>query len=142
MDGVDLTDNGSIALVTQDNRARVLDTATGNTLFSVAGSGAGNISVSSEGKILCTASALHCPKDFVASGLRPFIEAIRFGAAPILNPAPAGICNDCLTRTIVIQRRDADGRLRSYTATWNDLNASAIPPEVMKLYESVVTLAR
>ncbi len=43
MDGVDLTDNGSIALVTQDNRASLLDTTTGNTLFSVTGSGAGNI---------------------------------------------------------------------------------------------------
>jgi hypothetical protein len=43
MDAVDLTDNGSIALVTQDNRATLLDTATGNILFSVAGSGAGSI---------------------------------------------------------------------------------------------------
>jgi hypothetical protein len=43
MDGVDLTDNGSIALVTQDNRATVVNTATGNILFNVAGSGAGSI---------------------------------------------------------------------------------------------------
>ena len=43
MNGVDLTDNGSIALVTQDNRAALVDTGTGNILFSVAGSGAGNI---------------------------------------------------------------------------------------------------
>src|SRR5882762_5775905 len=41
MDGVVLTDNGSMALVTQDNRATLLDTATGNILFNVAGSGAG-----------------------------------------------------------------------------------------------------
>lgn len=43
MDGVDLTDDGSIALVTQDNRATLIDSATGNIVFSVAGSGAGNI---------------------------------------------------------------------------------------------------
>ncbi len=43
MDGVDLTDNGSIALVTQDNLATLIDTATANTVFSVAGSGAGSI---------------------------------------------------------------------------------------------------
>src|SRR6266480_2281127 len=43
MDAVDLTDNGSIALVTQDNLAALVDTSSGNTLFSVAGSGAGNI---------------------------------------------------------------------------------------------------
>ena len=43
MDAVDLTDNGSIALVTQDNFAALVDTSSGNILFSVAGSGAGNI---------------------------------------------------------------------------------------------------
>jgi hypothetical protein len=43
MDAVDLTDNGSIALVTQDNLAALVDTSSGNILFSVAGSGAGNI---------------------------------------------------------------------------------------------------
>jgi len=43
MDGVALTDDGSIALVTQDNQATLVDTSTGNILFSVAGSGAGNI---------------------------------------------------------------------------------------------------
>jgi hypothetical protein len=43
MDGVALTDNGSKALVTQDNRATLVDTSSGNIIFSVAGSGAGNI---------------------------------------------------------------------------------------------------
>ena len=43
MNGVDLTDDGSIALVTQDNHAALVDTSTGNIVFSVNGSGAGNI---------------------------------------------------------------------------------------------------
>jgi hypothetical protein len=43
MDGVALTDNGSKALVTQDNRATLVDTSSGNIIFTVAGSGAGNI---------------------------------------------------------------------------------------------------
>jgi hypothetical protein len=43
MDGVALTDNGSMALVTQDNRATLLDTSNGNIVFAVAGSGAGSI---------------------------------------------------------------------------------------------------
>jgi hypothetical protein len=43
MDGVALTDNGSMALVTQDNKATLVDTSNGNIVFSVAGSGAGNI---------------------------------------------------------------------------------------------------
>jgi hypothetical protein len=43
MDAVALTDNGSIALVTQDNQATLIDTGTGNIVFSVTGSGAGLI---------------------------------------------------------------------------------------------------
>ena len=43
MDGVALTDNGSMALVTQDNKATLVDTSNGNIVFSVAGSGAGSI---------------------------------------------------------------------------------------------------
>jgi len=45
MDSVELTDNGSIALVAEENPnlAILIDTATGNTVFSVAGSGGGNI---------------------------------------------------------------------------------------------------
>jgi hypothetical protein len=45
MDSVELTDNGSIALVAEENPnlAILIDTATGNTVFSVAGSGGGSI---------------------------------------------------------------------------------------------------
>ena len=43
MNGVDLTDDGSVALVTEDNLAVLVDTSIGNTLFSVTGSGAGNV---------------------------------------------------------------------------------------------------
>src|SRR5262249_29573664 len=53
MNGVELTDNGSIALVTQDNLASLINTSTGNILFSVTGSGAGNIfyRVSGDGQV-------------------------------------------------------------------------------------------
>jgi sugar lactone lactonase YvrE len=43
MNGVALTDNGSMALVTQDNRATLVDTSSGNIIFSVAGSGGGSM---------------------------------------------------------------------------------------------------
>jgi hypothetical protein len=56
MDGVELTDDGSIALVTQDNRAELVNTTTGDIVFSVAGSGAGNIfyRVSGDGQVFVT----------------------------------------------------------------------------------------
>ncbi len=56
MDAVDLTDDGSIALVTQDNLAALVDTSNGTVLFSVTGSGAGNIfyRISGDGNVFVT----------------------------------------------------------------------------------------
>ena len=56
MDGVELTDNGSIVLVTEDNRAELVNTTTGDIVFSVAGSGAGNIfyRISGDGQVFVT----------------------------------------------------------------------------------------
>jgi hypothetical protein len=53
MNAVDLTDDGSIALVTQDNLAALVDTSSGDIIFSVAGSGAGNVfyRVSGDGSV-------------------------------------------------------------------------------------------
>src|SRR4029079_12937368 len=42
MNGVALTDNGSLALVTQDNRATLVETSIGNIVFTTAGSGGGS----------------------------------------------------------------------------------------------------
>ena len=59
MNAVDLTDDGSVALVTEDNLAVLVDTSNGNTLFSVAGSGAGNIfyRISGDGNVFVTAAS-------------------------------------------------------------------------------------
>jgi hypothetical protein len=56
MDAVDLTDDGSVALVTEDNLAVLVNTTSGDTLFSVAGSGAGNIfyRISGDGNVFVT----------------------------------------------------------------------------------------
>jgi hypothetical protein len=56
MNAVDLTDDGSVALVTEDNLAVLVDTSNGNTLFSVGGSGAGNIfyRISGDGNVFVT----------------------------------------------------------------------------------------
>jgi len=56
MNGVDLTDDGSVALVTEDNLAVLVDTSTGDTIFSVPGSGAGNVyyRISGDGNVFVT----------------------------------------------------------------------------------------
>ena len=52
------------------------------------------------------------------------------------------MCNDCVSRTIVITRRDNAGSMHTYTASWDDLSQRAVPQDVIKLYESVLKLVR
>ncbi len=56
MNAVDLTDDGSVALVTEDNLAVLVDTSNGDTIFSVPGSGAGNVyyRISGDGNVFVT----------------------------------------------------------------------------------------
>ena len=80
MNGVDLIDNGSIALVTQDNRAVLVDTSTGTIVFSVAGSGAGNIfyRVSGDGHVFVTGGFNF---DVYAFNGTTYTRVIHFGQA-------------------------------------------------------------
>jgi len=80
MNGVDLIDNGSMALVTQDNRAVLVDTSTGNTVFSVAGSGAGNIfyRVSGDGQVFVTGGFSF---DVYAFNGTTYVRVIHFSQA-------------------------------------------------------------
>src|SRR6476659_5158124 len=80
MDGVELTDDGSIALVTQDNRAELVNTTTGDIVFSVAGSGAGNIfyRVSGDGQVFVTGGFSF---DVYAFNGTTYTRVIHFGQA-------------------------------------------------------------
>ena len=80
MNGVDLTDDGSIALVTQDNHAALVDTSTGNIVFSVNGSGAGNIfyRVSGDGQVFVVGGFSF---DVYAFNGTTYIRVIHFSQA-------------------------------------------------------------
>jgi hypothetical protein len=80
MNGVELVDNGSIALVTQDNRAVLVDTSTGDIVFSVAGSGAGNIfyRVSGDGHVFVVGGFSF---DVYAFNGTTYTRVIHFGQA-------------------------------------------------------------
>src|SRR2546421_6180315 len=91
MDAVDLTDDGSIALVTQDNLAVLVDTSNGNTLFSVAGSGAGNIfyRISGDGSVFVTGGFNFDVYKYDGTTYQPRIHFTRpsswFGGAAIVS---------------------------------------------------------
>jgi hypothetical protein len=106
------------------------------------GHGAGDIAVSSDGQVHCATPGMKCPKDFDTSSLAPLVDALPFGRQTVLIPPGGATCNDCINRTIFIRRRNADGVVQAYSASWNDLTASQLPRAVLRLYDSVLRLSR
>jgi hypothetical protein len=91
MNAVDLTDDGSIALVTQDNLAVLVDTSSGNILFSVSGSGAGNVfyRISGDGSVFVTGGFSLDVYEYDGTTYQPVIRFSRandwFGGASVVS---------------------------------------------------------
>ena len=96
MNGVDLTDDGSIALVTQDNRAVLVNTSTGSILFSVTGSGAGNIfyRVSGNGQVFVVGGFSF---DVYAFNGTTYVSVIHFSQASTWFGGACAISRDAST---------------------------------------------
>jgi hypothetical protein len=110
-----------------------------NTTGGIAGNGAGDIAMSSEGKILCSRE-MKCPDGFKFSDFQPLIETFQTLVLPVPSPGTVSLCRDCITRTISVRWRDSMGIFHTYTATFDETTKGKLPPEVAKLYDAVVAL--
>jgi hypothetical protein len=77
------------------------------------------------------------------------VPSFSFGIVPLdepvaspASPAPVSFCMDCFTTHIRIQRRDAQGKIETYAASWTDVTAAAAPPEFVKLARTIIDLAK
>ena len=100
-----------------------------------------DLSVASDGIIECLMPQTPCPKQPDLTKLRSLIKTLPEQSIVVTQPA-VSICNDCLTRSIVIRHRDSTGMARSYTAQWSDLNRNGVPPTILQVYDAVVALQR
>jgi hypothetical protein len=99
----------------------------------------GDISVTSEGKFLCTKPDQGCPGNLKVPELQTLVEMIQPGRLQIF---PVSLCSDCITSTIVISRRDAMGSVHTYTATWDITTKSRLPADVMRIYDALAAVMK
>lgn len=97
-----------------------------------------DFALSSEGQILCDLPEASCPKSFVPARFQPLLQDIQLGTVTIASRSL--YCNDCLTTTLVIRRRDAAGVQQTTIASWDDVTRSSAPREVIRLYEALIAL--
>jgi hypothetical protein len=106
----------------------------------ILGNGGGDLSISSESKISCSA-LIRCPSDIKVSDFQPLIDKIQAGI--LLPSVPVvSLCRDCITRVMTITRRDQSGLVQTFTASWDDTTKVNLPQEVIRLYDALLDLVK
>ena len=106
------------------------------------GRGAGSITASSVGEVLCVqvASCADRLLPETSRALTRLISTLPPGdqASPVTGRR--GVCNDCITTTMTVRRRTREGeRVQRYV--WDSSTASAIHEEVRRLHSAIVALS-
>jgi hypothetical protein len=107
------------------------------------GRGAGNLTASSGGQVMCTLVA-GCPDRLVPEETRTFsrlVTMVRIAEPPANQPLPAaGVCADCVTTNMTVQWRDAEGE-HVYRYTWDVSTVRTIPDAALRLHDAFIGLA-
>ena len=106
------------------------------------GRGSGNVTASSAGRVICTLVA-SCPDRLVPETTRAVSAWIttvgRTKPSGAQQIAPHGICADCVTTAMTIQRRDDDGE-HTFRYTWDVSTVRTIPEDVLRLHAAITGL--
>jgi len=107
------------------------------------GRGSGSYTASSSGDVACLAVPA-CPARLPPDTQRALSRLVR--EVPVAPTSPAfpsrqtGVCNDCVTTTISVRRRDHEGE-RTQTFTWDETTRAGVPEDVLRLYVAVTGIA-
>jgi hypothetical protein len=106
----------------------------------ITGGSSRDFALSSRGRIVCDSPKDDCPRRFSRATLQSFFQDVPLAGQAVPVPSVPSLCSDCVTKTMVVRRRDPQGIEQTFTASWNVLTASTVPPEVMRLYKAVVSV--
>ena len=104
------------------------------------GRGTGSVTTSSDGRVFCI--VLRCPARLQPEphqSLSHLVRAIQPIVSPRSSSPSATICNDCVTTTMTVHRRDADGD-HALRYTWDVSTAPAVPADVLRLHDAILSL--
>jgi len=71
---------------------------------------------------------------------KPALKRVKPGDQ--VRASRSGACSDCFVTSVFLQHRDPDGKVVTYFASWDDVTASQIPPELIKLANGIGSLVR
>jgi hypothetical protein len=106
------------------------------------GTGRGDITVTSEGRLMSSGVEGRCTQTLTRDSVDA-LQTLVLSATTLIDsngPKLSGVCIDCYMTAIVLQRREAGGVERMYTAAWDDATEPLLSPDLMKLYEALIAL--
>jgi len=107
------------------------------------GRGSGSYTASSAGDVACLAAAA-CPGRLASDTQRALSRLVKaVPVAAVSRPSPLSTtanCNDCVTTTMSVRRRDRDEE-RIQTFSWDETTRASVPDDVLRLHAAVLALA-
>jgi len=102
----------------------------------ITGNGRGNVTITSQGNLYWDEGENQCNAKLGEDVLQKLTQMVFSAKASKWGVTTAGFCADCYGTQIMLQRREADGKERTYTAYWDDPAAARIPGDLMSLYDT------
>ena len=107
------------------------------------GRGAGNLTASSGGQVICTLLA-GCPDRLgpeTTGSLSGLVRMLRLAEGTTRQPLPqVGVCDDCVTTNMTVRWRDAEGE-HVLRYTWDVSTVRTIPDAALRLHAAFIGLA-
>jgi hypothetical protein len=105
----------------------------------LAGHGRGNLTITSQGKLVWNSSKNRCNAKLGDDVLQMLTQTAFSANASKWGGQKSRICADCFVTAIVLQRREGDGIGRTYIAYWDSGTEENISDELRKVYETFMT---
>ena len=119
------------------------------TTGGILGNGKGDLVLTSAGNFSRNQSLLTESKPFTFETLQPtaqliskvqISEPVKPFLQQISQSSNASLCSDCYKTTFILSRREADGKVKTFVATWDAVTKTQVAEEVLQIYESVRNL--
>lgn len=111
----------------------------------ILGSGTGNSALTSNGNFSSRLDSLAESKLLTSETLQPLAQLIAKAqipervtpfVSPVSQTSGISLCSDCYTTTFILSRRDADGKIKTLTATWDITTKAQVAEEILQIYEN------
>ena len=102
----------------------------------IAGKGKGDLTITSYGHLVWNGVENQCNVKLGDDALQMLAQTAFSVDASKWDGRKASFCADCYVTTLILQRRERDGIVRTYIACWDDSTAGKLPEELRKVYDT------